>query len=168
MGLPHDGNARHALGGVAGNAGLFGSAEDLLIYGRAWLAMLRGEENGLLTPSLARLAVADHTSALGPPRGLGWALSQPGLAEPAAAPAPWELPFAEPAPWAAISPRFSGELLSPRSFGHTGFTGTSLWIDPEKDLVIVLLTNYVHGEKKLPLMPVRARLHNAVVADLRL
>ena len=77
-------------------------------------------------------------------------------------------PFAEPAPWAAISPRSSGELLSPRSFGHTGFTGTSLWIDPEKDLVIVLLTNYVHGEKKLPLMPVRARLHNAVVADLRL
>lgn len=71
MGLPHDGNARHALGGVAGNAGLFGSAEDLLIYGRAWLAMLRGEENGLLTPSLARLAVADHTSALGPPRGAG-------------------------------------------------------------------------------------------------
>ena len=49
MGLPHDGNARHALGGVAGNAGLFGSAEDLLIYGRAWLAMLRGEENSLLT-----------------------------------------------------------------------------------------------------------------------
>ena len=68
-------------------------------------------------------------------------------------------------PWAA---RPSGKFLSSNAFGHTGFIGTSLWIDPEADLVIVLLTNAIHPEVPLTsgLSSLRARFHNAVAAEL--
>jgi CubicO group peptidase (beta-lactamase class C family) len=66
------------------------------------------------------------------------------------------------------SPRASGELLSSSAFGHTGFTGTSIWIDPGHDLVAVLLTNATHPYVDLnkPVNALRARFHNAVVAGL--
>jgi CubicO group peptidase (beta-lactamase class C family) len=68
-------------------------------------------------------------------------------------------------PW---TPRPSGELLSPYAFGHTGFTGTSIWIDPARELVAVLLTNATHPEVDIdkPVNALRARYHNAVVASL--
>ena len=68
-------------------------------------------------------------------------------------------------PWA---PRPSGELLSPSAFGHTGFTGTSIWLDPPREMVAILLTNATHPRVDLgkPVNSLRARFNNAVVAAL--
>jgi CubicO group peptidase (beta-lactamase class C family) len=111
----HDGNAFYGLGGVAGHAGLFSTPGDLVRYGLCWL---RG---GILDSHrlLSKAIVAEATREQAPGRGLGWRL--PTDAEDD-----------------------HGRPLSRRAYGHTGFTGTSLWIDPDRDLVIVLLTNRVH------------------------
>lgn len=110
----HDENA-FAWGGVAGHAGLFGTAADLGRYARAWLdrdPLLGSEE--LLAEAVREQARAED----GAPRGLGWQLAWPG--------------------------GFAG---SASGFGHTGFTGTSLWIDPEAGRYAVLLTNRVHPDR---------------------
>ena len=122
-GTVHDPTARR-MGGVAGHAGLFGTADDLARYG----AMLLG--GGRLSPDapavLSPLSVARMTAPATPPhladrRGLGW----------------------------DIDSRYSanrGDLFSPRSFGHTGFTGTSIWVDPGTTTVVVFLSNRVHPD----------------------
>ncbi len=167
-GLPHDGNARYAMGGVSGNAGLFSTASDLLLFAQSWLKSLASIERSFLTPSLARLAASNQTPGLTPPRGLGWVANFNTLVCLDRRLDPWNLPFSAPSPYEVASPRSSGELLSADACGHTGFTGTSLWIDPRKDLAIVLLTNRLHAEAKMGLMTIRARFHNAVIADLGL
>ena len=132
-GLPDDGNARF-LGGVAGNAGLFGTIRGVLGLARALHTpgvLLTGEEIGLAT--------RDHTPGLGQARGLGWQLaSSPGCS--------------------------AGPALPPGAFGHTGFTGTSLWIDPTRGVSMALLTNRVHpGHRPTDLHPLRRRFHHLVV-----
>jgi CubicO group peptidase (beta-lactamase class C family) len=113
-GKVHDENA-FAMGGVSGHAGLFSTAHDLAIF--AQMLLNGGEYNGvrIVKPStIARwTAVQSRTSS----RALGWDTPSKGSS--------------------------SGIFFSPRSFGHTGFTGTSLWIDPEKNLFVILLTNRV-------------------------
>lgn len=113
-GVVHDENA-WAMGGVSGHAGLFSSARDLGIFTQ--MLLNGGEYNGVrvLHPAtIARWTARQRKDAA---RGLGW-----------------ETP----------SPRSSaGRYFSARSFGHTGFTGTSIWADPEKQLFVVLLTNRV-------------------------
>jgi CubicO group peptidase (beta-lactamase class C family) len=106
-----------AMGGAAGNAGLFGTAADLGRFASAWL---RGE---LLPGETTREMTEETTGELKARTGLGWWLKGNG-----------RLPV--------------GEGWSERSFGHTGFTGTSLAIDPEQELVAILLTNrtYLGGE----------------------
>ncbi|HEY8483990.1 MAG TPA: serine hydrolase domain-containing protein [Longimicrobiales bacterium] len=114
-GSVHDPNA-YAMGGVSGHAGLFSSARDLAVF--AQMLLNGGEYNGvrILRPStIARWTAPQYP---GSSRALGWDT-------------PSELSSA-------------GRFFSPRAFGHTGFTGTSLWIDPERGLFIVLLTNRVH------------------------
>lgn len=148
-GVVHDGNARYGMGGVSGNAGLFAAATDLATYGQAWLRALEGASDWLGEP-MARLAVTDHTPGLNESRGLGWLLVPQDRPARAVAEAPG-------------GPRSCGELLSPGSFGHTGFTGTSLWIDPVRQLVFVLLTNRVHPHAREGIGIVRARFHNAAV-----
>lgn len=148
-GVVHDGNARYGLAGVSGNAGLFSTALDLVRYGQEWLRALRGQSNWLAEP-VARLATTDHTSGLDSSRGLGWLLVPRDVADRAAGPTP-------------DGPRSCGELLTPGSFGHTGFTGTSLWIDTARSLVFVLLTNRVHPHTREGLAYVRPRFHNAAV-----
>lgn len=168
-GTPNDGNACYALGGISGNAGLFSTASDLLTFGQAWLRALRGEAPGFLSPSLSKLAISNQTSGLNVARGLGWVLFTYGIiTREEMSPAPSMTPYLAPVTQLTPRPRSSGELLSTRAFGHTGFTGTSLWIDPEKNLVIVLLTNHLHISSKLDLNTIRARFHNAVVTDLGL
>jgi CubicO group peptidase (beta-lactamase class C family) len=100
------------LRGVAGHAGLFGSAVDLLTFGEFLLAELRAG-NPVLREFVRRQDVVPGSS-----RALGWDTKAPGNS--------------------------AGALLSDASFGHTGFTGTSFWVDPARDLVIVVLTNRVH------------------------
>jgi len=142
-GEANDGNAFYGLDGVAGHAGLFGTAADLIAYARAWL---RGGAP-VLSPHTVALATRNLTPGMVDARGLGW-----------------QKPPAEPFP---ARPCSGGELLSASAFGHTGFTGTSLWVDPEKGLFIILLTNRLHPvpERCGPdLFALRPRFHNAAVA----
>ncbi len=135
----HDSNA-YAMGGVSGHAGLFGTADDLVAYARMWLAGGRGPHGPLIPPALAQEATRPQVP--GPAlRGLGWALSGPQG---------W---------W--------GDCLSPRAYGHTGFTGTALVVDPERDLAIVFLTNAVHlGRDRTEILTLRPLVASAVARAL--
>ena len=114
-GIVHDENAC-ALGGVAGHAGLFSSARDLAVFAQL---MLNGGEYGgvrILQPgTIARWTAKQEPRSS---RALGW-----------------DTPSRNSS---------AGRYFSPRSFGHTGFTGTSIWIDPERSLFVILLTNRVN------------------------
>lgn len=120
----HDGNA-YRRGGVAGNAGLFGTAADVWSLARKWLDPARTD--------LPR----DRTPDLPEARGLAWQGKRgAGSAVPA---------------------------MSPSAFGHTGFTGTSVWVDPDAERIAVLLTNRVHPEvRPIDFNAVRKRFHEAV------
>jgi CubicO group peptidase (beta-lactamase class C family) len=168
-GTPNDGNACYAMKGISGNAGLFSTARDLLVFGQAWLNSLSGGNKDFLSPSLAWTAVTNHTPGLNSARGLGWMVFRDAfISQEEMSLSPSMIPYLTPPPYLTPSPRSSGELLSKQAFGHTGFTGTSLWIDPEKDLVMTLLTNRLHTKTKMDLNTIRARFHNAVVTDLGL
>ncbi|HWV23135.1 MAG TPA: serine hydrolase domain-containing protein [Thermomicrobiales bacterium] len=139
----HDGNAWYGFGGISGNAGLFGTASDLARYARMWLN--GGELDGvrILPEAIVREATTEQTGLEGPSdrRGLGWQMTQhPGFE----------------------TDGFSGLGLSQRAYGHTGFTGTSLWIDPERDLIIILLTNRVHPSVNAAYLPTRASYTKAI------
>ena len=130
----HDENASR-LDGVSGHAGLFASARDLLVIGDWLVARWRGEQ-GAEAERWSREFTRRQDLPPGSSRALGW-----------------DTP----------SDRSSaGTRLGPAAFGHTGFTGTSIWIDPERRLVIVLLSNRVHPTRQNPRWgPLRA-----VIADL--
>ncbi len=128
----HDENA-YAFGGVAGHAGLFGSANAVLTFGLAMLDALEGRSRWL-DQALLRWALM--------PRGAGYVVG-----------------------WDTKSPEGSsaGELFSERSFGHLGFTGTSLWCDPTRRLCAVLLTNRVHPTRdNVAIRDFRPRFHDLV------
>jgi CubicO group peptidase (beta-lactamase class C family) len=135
----HDENA-HALGGVAGHAGLFSTADDLVRLARMYLG--GGELDGRRVLDAA--VVAEFTRRQDPAvshRALGWET--------------------------ATGQNSAGRALSAAAFGHTGFTGTSLWIDPERDLFVLLLTNRVNPTRQnVKIGGVRTRLADAVSAAL--
>jgi CubicO group peptidase (beta-lactamase class C family) len=116
----HDENA-YALGGVSGHAGLFGTAEAVLAVSGCWLAGYLGRES-VLRPEWVRRFVSRQEQTAGSSWGLGW-----------------DTPSA---------PSSSGRRFSSASFGHLGYTGTSLWIDPGAELEVALLTNRVHPTRK--------------------
>lgn len=140
IGEVHDENCA-ALGGVAGHAGLFGTAAAVGAFARAVLAALpSGRDDTDFPLPLMRLFAA-RTDVLGSSRALGWDTMLPTSS--------------------------CGTRLSSRAIGHTGFTGTSLWIDPEQDLYVVFLTNRVHPTRaNEALRPIRPKVHDAVVEDL--
>jgi len=137
-GLVHDPTARR-MGGIAGHAGLFSTADDMAKIAQAFL-----DRKTILSP----LSFEKMTSPEQPPnsnhvRGFGWDIDTP----------------------------FSGtrgELLPVGSFGHTGFTGTSLWIDPTTSTYIIVLSNAVHPNGKGAAGPMRSKIANAVGAALSL
>ena len=137
-GLVHDEKA-HLMNGVAGHAGLFGTARDVAALAQAYLAPACGRDHGSLPAALAREAIAEHGPDSVLRRGLGWALKT-GEANSC------------------------GVAMSPATFGHTGFTGTSLWADPARDLVVVLLTNAVYFGRN-DLRDLRASVCDAAVAE---
>ncbi len=158
----NDGNAHYGLGGVSGHAGLFATAHDVGVIGQMWLDGGAYDGIRVLSEAAVRLATTNQSPEHHARRGLGWALAS------AQAPSRTELTRADagffaPAdsPW---MPRSSGELLSDRAFGHTGFTGTSVWCDPETELVAVLLTNATHPVVDLAkgMDRLRARFYNVV------
>lgn len=119
----HD-EAAWIMDGVAGHAGLFGTAGALARYAQAWLR----RDPRLATPALLDAATRRATPPGQPARGLGWVLAADGQ-EGDATPDP------------------VSDWRGPRGFGHTGFTGTSLWIDPHAGRFCVLLTNRVHPSR---------------------
>jgi CubicO group peptidase (beta-lactamase class C family) len=126
------------LGGVAGHAGVFSTAADLARFAQC---LLRGGGPILRRETVALFTRREATPP-GTPRTLGWDTPTP--------------------------PSQSGRYLSPRSFGHLGFTGTSLWIDPERELAIILLTNRTWPDRNSQLIKeVRPAFHDAVVESLR-
>jgi len=130
----HDENAA-AIGGVAGHAGLFGTAEAVGAFARLVLRTF-DQPTVLGTPELMRTFAA-RSSVPGSSRALGWDTALPTSS--------------------------SGRRMSPRAIGHTGFTGTSLWIDEENDLYVVLLTNRVHPTRtNEKLLPLRGEFHDAL------
>lgn len=137
----HDENAWVA-GGVAGHAGMFTTAGDLAVFCQMLLhGGLYAHQRILRRATLERFTA--RLEIAGTQRALGWAATRPG--------------------------GFAGKYPSDRSFGHTGFTGTSVWIDPEKNLFVVLLTNRVHPTRKNEkIEAVRAAVHDAVVEALGL
>jgi len=137
-GIVHDPRARR-MGGVAGHAGVFSTADDLSKFARALL-------NG--SPILAGDMVEKMTTPQQPPtaqvlRGFGWDIDSPFSSN-------------------------RGDLLPVGSFGHTGFTGTSLWIDPTTQTYIILLTNAVHPRGKGSAVALRSKVATAVAAALPL
>jgi uncharacterized protein YbbC (DUF1343 family)/CubicO group peptidase (beta-lactamase class C family) len=137
-GVVHDPTARR-MGGVAGNAGVFSTADDLAKFAQALL-------NG--STVLSPLMIEKMTTPQQPPtsqvlRGFGWDIDSP-----------------------FSSPR--GDLLPVGSFGHTGFTGTSLWIDPTTRTFIIVLTNAVHPRGKGSAVALRSKIATAMAAALPL
>jgi CubicO group peptidase (beta-lactamase class C family) len=141
VGEVHDENAA-ALGGVAAHAGLFGTAAATGASARWWLSLLRGADDRRTGIPAREASIFAHRSPVpGSSRALAWDTMLPTSS--------------------------CGTRLSPRAIGHTGFTGTSLWIDPDQDLYFVLLTNRVHPTRDNDAMqPVRRAFHDAVVDDL--
>jgi CubicO group peptidase (beta-lactamase class C family) len=130
QGEVHDENA-FALGGIAGHAGLFSTATDLAMF--AQMMLNGGEINGVRIVSDSTVALFTARTDSKGTRALGWdTCGHDGSC---------------------------GKYLSERAYGHTGFTGTSLWIDPDRDLFVILLTNRVHAA--------RARRPSKVIADVR-
>jgi CubicO group peptidase (beta-lactamase class C family) len=137
----HDENAA-VMDGVSGHAGLFTSAADLLTFAEWLLGQIAGQA---VTPTIPPAVLHEFTRRQnlvpGSTRALGWDT---------------------PAPESS-----SGRLLSPSSFGHTGFTGTSLWIDPQHRLAIVLLSNRVNPTRDNPRWaPVRGRIADLVMTTI--
>jgi CubicO group peptidase (beta-lactamase class C family) len=138
QGTVHDENAA-ALGGVAAHAGLFGTASAVGTFA-SWVLRSFRELTWLASPDMMRTFAA-RRPVPGSSRALGWDTMTPTSS--------------------------CGTRMSPTAIGHTGFTGTSLWIDWERDLYAVLLTNRVHPTRHNErFLPYRSRFHNAVAEDL--
>jgi CubicO group peptidase (beta-lactamase class C family) len=133
----HD-NYAAALGGVAGHAGLFGTAGAVAAFARTILRAARGQDSGVpfLSPSLVALFTA-RTNVPGSSRALGWDTMLPTSS--------------------------CGTRMSHAAFGHVGFTGASLWIDPMRDRYFVLLTNRAYGSGSTEEMrSIRRAFHDAL------
>lgn len=134
-GVVHDETTRF-MGGVAGHAGVFTTAEDLAKFAR----MILAKGGGLFSP----LAIAAATRVQSPPglpalRGLGWDIDSPYAGN-------------------------RGDLYPIGSFGHTGFTGTSLWIDPCTESYVIVLGNHVHPFRRTPITALRGRVASVAAA----
>ena len=129
-----------ALGGAAGHAGLFGTAAAVGAYARHVMQVLSGRV-GAFQPDTVRAFVTRRAEVPGSSRALGWDTMLPTSS--------------------------CGTRMSPDAFGHTGFTGTSLWIDPAHDVYVVLLTNRVHPAASTDaIQEIRRAVHDAVVLEV--
>lgn len=134
VGTVHDGNAHYALGGVSAHAGLFSTAADLARLCRLYLAEGAWAGRQLIAARSIAAAITEQAADGGQHYGLGWRLAAP----------------------------FMGAQALDRAFGHTGFTGTSMVIDPACGMASVLLTNAVHTDPdREGIARVRPRFHDA-------
>jgi CubicO group peptidase (beta-lactamase class C family) len=139
-GVVHDENA-YLMGGVSGHAGLFSSARDLATFAQMYLngGIYKGKR--IISEGTIKLFMERQSTPPGTSRALGWDTPAPGS--------------------------FPGELASPRAIIHTGFTGTSIYIDPERDAFIILLTNRVYPTRNNNLISkARPEIHTAILNEL--
>jgi CubicO group peptidase (beta-lactamase class C family) len=142
VGEVHDENAA-SLGGVAGHAGLFSTAWEVAVLGQTYLNGGGYGDAQLFSPETVAEMTRMQVDFEDSPRGLGW--------------------LRRSQRWSSC-----GRWFGPRSYGHTGFTGTSLWVDPDRALVVALLTNRVYyGRDPAGIVDFRPRLHDAVMEALR-
>jgi uncharacterized protein YbbC (DUF1343 family)/CubicO group peptidase (beta-lactamase class C family) len=140
-GVVHDETTRF-MGGVAGHAGLFTTAADLSKFAQMMLGMGTREGVRIFSPLTVRTFTSPETPAENPViRGYGWDIDSPFAGN-------------------------RGELFPVGSYGHTGFTGTSLWIDPSTNSYVILLANSVHPNRRPPITSLRARVASAAAAGL--
>ncbi len=140
-GVVHDETTRD-MGGVAGHAGLFTTAADLAKFATMMLGL--GERDGvrIFSPLTVRLFTSPQSPADQPIlRGYGWDISSPFSGN-------------------------RGELFPAGSYGHTGFTGTSLWMDPATNSFVILLANSVHPNRRPPITSLRGRVASMAAAGL--
>ena len=134
-GVVHDENARF-LGGVSGNAGVFSSLTDMIRF----TSMLAKNGDGYLSPATLAMAIRNRTPGCESHRGLGFHLG-------------------------GVEQNYLGDMFPPESFGHTGFTGTSIAVDPHTGFYVVLLTNRVHPTRENnAVLRFRRAFHNALYA----
>ncbi len=140
-GVVHDPLAR-LQGGVSGNAGLFATADDLALFVR--MLLRGGELDGarVLSPLAVRRMTEIYPQVGASGRGLGWDI-------------------------ATDYSTVRGDLFGPASYGHSGYTGTSVWIDPETSTAVILLTNRVHPDDKGDIIALRSRVANVVASAIR-
>lgn len=141
-GYVHDENA-NLLGGVSAHAGLFSNAEDLGKYGQMLLNGGIIQEKKILDKDLISLFTARQSTVDEANRGYGW--DRPDRDGTSSA----------------------GDYFSDKTFGHLGYTGTSFWIDPEQELIVVLLTNRVYPTRDNPgIKHVRRKFHNTLIKSV--
>lgn len=139
QGEVHDPRA-HALGGIAGHAGLFSTAADLAIYAQMMLGRGNFAGERILSPRTVDL-MTEPVAVPGGLRGLGWDMQTSYSIN-------------------------RGELMSPAAYGHGGFTGTGIWIDPELDLFVIFLSNRVHPNGKGLVNPLIGRIGTIAAAAI--
>ncbi len=144
QGVVHDPTARR-MGGVAGHAGLFSTAGDLAIYAQNLLDRLAGRPSKfpLQQLTLQKMTAPSQPATGTALRGLGWDIDSPFSSN-------------------------RGELFPVGSFGHTGFTGTSLWMDPSSDTYVVFLSNAVYPNGPTGINAIRGGVANAVARWVKL
>ena len=140
QGHVHDENA-YALGGYSGHAGLFGTAKDIFILLNELINIYHGDSTGILKTEIVRTFFTRQNIV----SGSTWALG-------------WDTPSAKNSS--------SGDYFSPTSIGHLGFTGTSVWVDLERQMSILLLTNRIHPERtNIKIRDFRPKIHNLVMSE---
>lgn len=139
-GQVHDPRA-HAMGGVAGHAGLFSTADDLAIF--CQMILNGGTYNGarILAPYTIQRMISAHSLPASEMRGIGWDVNTPFSSN-------------------------RGDIFPVGSFGHTGFTGTSLWIDPWSDAFVIVLTNRLHPDGRGDVTRLRSTIASIVAASI--
>jgi len=138
-GVVHDPTARR-MGGVAGHAGLFATGDDLAKFAQA---LLDGGDGILSAEAVTKMTSPEQPPSAPVLRGFGWDIDSPFSSN-------------------------RGDLFPVGSFGHTGFTGTSIWIDPTTNAYVILLTNAVHPRGKGNAIGLRSKVATEVAAALNL
>lgn len=148
-GIVHDDNA-YAMGGIAGHAGLFATAHGVYQLVQTWLDSIKGK--GFLSPEIAEKFVSRQKDIMSP-TGASWALG-------------WDSPSVSSGR-GSLKVSSSGYHFSPSSFGHLGFTGTSIWVDRTHELVVIFLSNRVHPSRENErIRSFRPKLHDLIFETL--
>ena len=138
QGEVHDENA-YALGGYSGHAGLFGTSADIFRLTSCLIDHYSGQRSDLFSPETVRVFFTRQEIA----KDSTWALG-------------WDTP--------ALTNSSSGKYFSPNSVGHLGFTGTSIWMDLEKEIIVILLTNRVHPDRNnIKIREFRPKIHDLIM-----